>query len=116
MSPRSLRLYLNDIRQACLVIEEFAAGKTLLDYEADRLLRSGIERQLTIIGEAMRAVIRFDPSLAGRLPESSRIIGFRNVLVHHYFEIEDEVVWIIVARRVPELLVVVDELLKDRSV
>lgn len=92
-----------------------AAGKSQQAYESALLLRSGIERQLTIIGEAMREVIRFDPCLAGHLPESSRITGFRNVLVHHYFEIDDEVVWIIVMRRVPELLAVVGELLPGET-
>jgi len=116
MSPRSPWLYLEDIRQACLLIGKFSVGKSLQDYEANLLLRSGLEHQLTIIGESMRAVIRFDPSLAGRLPESSRMIGFRNVRIHHYFEIEDEVVWIIVTRRVPELAAAVDDLIETDSI
>lgn len=116
MAPRSLQLYLDDIHQACTQVIGFTAGKSLHDYESDHLLRSAIERQLTIIGEAMRAVARIDPELVARLPESGRIIAFRNVLVHHYFEIKDDVVWVIVTRRVPELLGMLNELLPDESV
>jgi uncharacterized protein with HEPN domain len=115
MSPRSLRLYLEDIRQACTVIEQFVVGVTVGDYETNLMLRSAIERQLTIIGEAMTAVMRLRPALGSSLPEAGRIIAFRNVLVHHYFEIEDDVVWVIITRRVPELLEVVEELLNDEA-
>jgi uncharacterized protein with HEPN domain len=115
MSPRSLRLYLDDIRQACTVIEQFVVGVTVEDYETNLMLRSAIERQLTIIGEAMTSVMRLRPALGSSLPEAGRIIAFRNVLVHHYFEIEDDVVWVIITRRVPELLEVVEELLNDEA-
>lgn len=113
MAPRSLQLYLSDIRQACQRVGKFSTDKTLSDFEDDLLFRSAMERRLTIIGEAMRAAIRIDPSLADTLPESGRIIAFRNVLVHHYFEIEEDVVWVIVTQRVPELLAVVSTLLND---
>lgn len=113
MAPRSLQLYLDDIRQACLRVTDFIDGRNLEDYEADEYFRSAIERQLTIIGEAMRGATRIDPTVVAKLPESGRIIAFRNVLVHHYFEIEDDVVWVIVTRRVPELLGAVNDLLGE---
>jgi uncharacterized protein with HEPN domain len=45
--------FLYDIQQACRAIARFTAGKTLADDEADLLLRSGMERQLLIGGEAL---------------------------------------------------------------
>lgn len=115
MAPRSLFLYLDDIRQACLRVSEFAAGKTLHDYKSDAFFRSAVERQLMIIGEALRGATRQDPAVVARLPESGRIIAFRNILVHQYFGIEDDIVWVIITKRVPELLAVVLDLLNEGS-
>ena len=46
--------YLYDVLQAAKQVEEFCRGKSFTDYEADALLRSAVERQFEIIGEALR--------------------------------------------------------------
>lgn len=56
--PRDLRAYLFDISEAAALVTSFAAGKTFADYEHDPLLRSAIERQLEIIGEALSQALR----------------------------------------------------------
>jgi uncharacterized protein with HEPN domain len=43
--------YLYDIQQACGLLTQSVAGKTFADYSSDALLRSGVERQFTIVGE-----------------------------------------------------------------
>ena len=48
-----IRKFLYDIRLACETLVEFTRNRSLDDYEAELLLRSGIERQLEIIGEAL---------------------------------------------------------------
>jgi uncharacterized protein with HEPN domain len=42
--------FLYDIQQACALLSSFVAGKAFDDYTGDALLRSGVERQLTIVG------------------------------------------------------------------
>ncbi len=54
MQPET-RKFLYDVFQACKALLEFTEGKNLDDYNADLLLRSGVERQLMIIGEAHSA-------------------------------------------------------------
>ena len=49
MQPESLK-YLFDMQRACTLLFSFVAGKTFEDYVRDALLRSGIERQLIIVG------------------------------------------------------------------
>jgi len=53
MRPPEVKKYLFDVWQACELLAQFAAGKTLIDYQGDALLRSGIERQFEIVGEAL---------------------------------------------------------------
>ncbi|WP_415141863.1 DUF86 domain-containing protein [Nocardioides sp.] len=63
--PRSAAL-LWDLATAIRRIEGFVADKTWDDYDADLLLRSGVERQLEIAGEAMsmlRKVTRTLPTV-----------------------------------------------------
>ena len=48
------RLY--DILRAAAILAEFTDGKSIDDYERDIMLRSAVERQFAIIGEAIGAV------------------------------------------------------------
>ena len=75
------RKYLWDAVAACDLVRSFTAGKSYVDYEADALLRSGVERQFEIIGEALTQLARLDSALASRIGEYRRIIAFRNILV-----------------------------------
>jgi uncharacterized protein with HEPN domain len=45
--------YLSDIAKSAGLIESFTDRKDLADYESDAMLRSAVERQFEIIGEAL---------------------------------------------------------------
>jgi uncharacterized protein with HEPN domain len=95
--------YLEDIRQAAEAITGFVAGKTLADYAADLLLRSGVERQFAIIGEAMHRLLKTAPAAAAKISQHRRIIAFRNMIIHGYDALDDEVVWDIITAQLPAL-------------
>ena len=73
-----------------------------LDMASD-LLRSAILHKLTIIGEAAN---RLTPELKVTYPDVPwrNIVAFRNVIVHAYFTIDWDVVWVAATVRVPELI------------
>jgi uncharacterized protein with HEPN domain len=101
--PRDIRKYLYDIQQACALLTEFTAGKTFADYATDAMLRSAVERQFEIIGEALNQAVQLDPLLSERISYSGRIIAFRNRLIHGYASVSDEVVWGVVTAHLPTL-------------
>lgn len=104
--------YLYDIRQAANLIVEFTAGKDLAAYKVDAMLRSAVERQFEIIGEALSQLRKVDASLSGQISECSRIIAFRNILIHGYADVDDRLIWNVVDIKLPVLLRQVTDLLE----
>ena len=74
--------YLEDIRRAAQGILDFTKGKTIEDYNNDFLLRSGVERQFTVIGEAINRLNKINADTVRKISKYKRIISFRNVLIH----------------------------------
>lgn len=102
-----------DVREACDLILQFTGKTEYAQYRTDAACRSAVERQFIVIGEALNRLGRFDSDLLNALPEHRAIINFRNVLVHGYDRVEDEVVWGIVRRHVPTLRDTIDRFLGD---
>ncbi|MCA1706667.1 MAG: DUF86 domain-containing protein [Actinobacteria bacterium] len=113
--PRDPRAYLWDARRAVALVVEFVADRSWKDYEADALLRSAVERQFEIVGEALNQLARRAPDLALRVPDLPRIVAFRNVLIHGYAAIDDRIVWEAATERAGPLLGILDELLEAGS-
>lgn len=105
--------YLYDIGQAAKLAAEFIAGKTYLDYCTDAMLRSAVERQLAIAGEALVQLARTDLPTASRFTDCKRIIAFRNVLIHGYTEIDDSIVWDVLQQRLAVFREEADALLAE---
>ena len=112
MLPLEIRKYLYDILQACDKLESFTTGKSFSDFTQDSLLRSAVERQFEIIGEALRQMTTRDDSLASRISDTKRIIAFRNRLIG-YADIDQEVVWGILEKNLPRLHREIRTLLED---
>jgi uncharacterized protein with HEPN domain len=110
MQPRSPKL-LEDIRDAATFIREVTQGKSLADYDRDRLLRQAIERNFEIIGEAVKRLAQQDADTAARIDDYRQIIAFRNVLIHGYDLVDHALVWSAIEFQVPALLRDVEALL-----
>ena len=110
---RDPRAFLWDVLDACARIAEFTRGMDFETYATNSLVRSAVERQLTIVGEGLSQLAKLDPALANRIPEHRQIIAFRNVLIHGYADLDHERVWHEAAQGLPMLTVAISLLLAD---
>ena len=92
-----------DMLAAARAVVKFVANKSLEDYVGDLLLRSAVERQVEIIGEAARRVSGEFQTSHPEIPWRP-IIAQRHVLAHDYGEIVDERLWRVAVEYVPALI------------
>jgi uncharacterized protein with HEPN domain len=101
--PRSSEAYLSDIIESCDTIGVALSGIDTQGYLSNRVIRSAVEREFIIIGEAVASLGRMDAGLASRITHARLIVGFRNRLAHDYASIDDEAVLRIAQHDVPVL-------------
>jgi uncharacterized protein with HEPN domain len=109
--PPDPRKYLWDALRATELVSEFTDGRSFADYHADTMLRSAVERQLEIVGEALNQLSKADPATASKVPDLPRIVAFRNILIHGYAVVDDALVWQLLRERLPNLERVIRKLL-----
>ena len=76
-------------------------------------MRSGVERQSEIIGEALGRLLEIAPEFSERISDSRRIISFRNRLIHGYASLADDIVWGIVEGNLPKLKEEIQQLFEE---
>lgn len=113
--PLDERAYLSDIVEACDALLNATRGLDLPSYQENRLVRSSVEREFIIIGEAAAALARIAPAVFGAITRARRIVDFRNLLTHAYRTVDDALVWAIVETDVPVLRRECAELIDQRS-
>lgn len=110
MRLEALKL-LEDVRRAAELITDFVADRDMAEYSSDPLLRSAVERQFEIIGEALNRLSKTDESVADQITHVSRIVAFRNTLIHGYDLVDHVVVWGVIETQLPILREEVEALL-----
>lgn len=90
---RSIAAYLADIIDACDHIVEVTDPLDASAYLADKTIRRAVERDFQIIGEALAQLRDRRPEVFAQIEDGSAIIGFRNILVHQYFDLDHRTVW-----------------------
>ncbi|AHY47157.1 hypothetical protein RradSPS_1874 [Rubrobacter radiotolerans] len=114
MSRRSQESYLWDIADSCRAILEFTQGRSFSDYKEDRMLRRAVERELSIVGEAVSQAARRFPEMEQYIGDVRQIVGFRNRIIHAYADVDPAIIWGIVRNEVPPLLEMAEALLGER--
>lgn len=102
MNPNVLKR-LHDALESARYVALFMEGTDLASYCANPMLRSAVERQLEIVGEALgHARVEF-PDLEWHIPDLNKIIGLRHRLAHGYGDIDHEIIWSIAIEEIPGL-------------
>jgi len=110
---RSINKTLEDILNDILEINSFFGTRPMRYdiYLSDVCLRRAVERNITIIGEAMNRLLRLAPSI--EITAARRIVDTRNYVIHGYDSVTDDVMWGIVVRHLPLLKAEVEKLLEN---
>ncbi len=105
--------YLYDVSQASEKITRFINDKDFTDYDSDDLLKSAVERQFEIMGEAFNQLSKIDSATIQKVTDYQQIISFRNILIHGYAEVDDRLVWNILETKLPSLTIEINNLLNE---
>jgi uncharacterized protein with HEPN domain len=104
-------VYLQHVRDAITKIETYLTDVDEATFRAQSLIQDGVIRQLEIIGEAVKRLSPVARALASKIPWSA-IAGMRDKLIHDYFGVNLDQVWLTATADLPELKKAVTDILE----
>ena len=108
-----IKAWLADINQAIEEIQSFLPEKKdFFEFQKDLKTQRAIERNIEIIGEAVRRIIKLSPEFP--INNARKIVDTRNRIIHGYDSVSKEIIWGIVVRDLPSLEIEIKRLLKDK--
>lgn len=102
-----MRQMLDHAKEAATLMQ----NRSRKDLDEDRLINLAIVRLLEVIGEAATRIPKEERERYLAIPWSD-IIGLRNRLIHGYDQIDFNIVWLIVTKSLPPLIVQLEQILK----
>ncbi len=99
---RNMKLYLQDIWESILAIEEYRRNLSEAEFNSNRQVQDAIVRRLEIIGEAVKNI---DENFRNKYPQIpwKKVAGMRDIIAHEYFGVKLDRVWDVVRKDLPEL-------------
>lgn len=99
---RNVKLYLQDIWESILAIEEYTQNLSEDRFYSNRQVQDAIIRRLKIIGEAVKNI---DDDIRDKYPQIpwKKIAGMRDIIAHEYFGVKLDRVWDVVRKDLPNL-------------
>ncbi|MCC6221666.1 MAG: DUF86 domain-containing protein [Deltaproteobacteria bacterium] len=108
---RDLRDYLEDIIDAMLKSQEFISGMSYDQFVSDDKTIFAVLRSLEVIGEAAKNIPKDFREEHLEVPWKE-MAGMRDVLIHAYFGVDKQTVWLTVTDKIPKLLPEIKALLE----
>ena len=110
---KKIAKFLEDIRDNITEIEEETAarGKRFEIFCNDRVFRKFIERNIGIIGEAVNQILKLKNDI--EITSARRIVNTRNLVIHSYDNVDNELLWAIVINHLPILKAEVQQLIES---
>ena len=107
-------VYLRNMLGAARDAREFVEGVSHEQFLADRLRQMGVRLAIQLIGEAARSVSHEARSQLPGVPWG-QIVWMRHQLVHRYWDVDLEIVWDVAQRDLPELIAVLEPVLRRQE-
>jgi uncharacterized protein with HEPN domain len=112
MRKREEKKLLVDIIDSINSIDEHLEGRRIFEeYTANKTKRRAVEREIEIIGEAMSKLLKIDPTIS--ISHARTIVNLRNKVIHAYDSVDDILIWKIVNKDLPLLLIESNTLLNE---
>jgi uncharacterized protein with HEPN domain len=100
---RDWLLYLDDLIDSAEKIGRFMAGLSFDAFTADEAIFDAVLFNLQVIGEAVKR-LPADARAAMPEAESAGPARLRDLIAHHYFALDAEIIWEVATIRVPKIL------------
>lgn len=99
---RNRKLYLYDIHESIIAIEEYVQNLTENEFYSNRQVQDAVIRRLEIIGEAVK---NLDADFRNKYPQVSwkKIAGMRDIIAHEYFGVRLDRIWDVIKQDLPNL-------------
>lgn len=107
--PNEDQVRLRHMIEAAEQVRIFVAGRERPDLDTDRMLLFALVRAIEIIGEAASKVSDGTRNAHLDIPWKA-IVGMRNRLIHAYFDVDADILWVAATVEVPALLLQLEAL------
>ena len=101
---------LQHILEAISEIENYTDNTNIDTFFENSMMRFASIKQMEIIGEAANYLTEETTNKFFEI-QWKQIIGLRNMLVHEYFGIDNDLIWQIISKDIPKLKIGVEEIL-----
>ncbi len=109
-----IKRYLYDIKISITSIFNYLGEeRNFFEYQKNKLLRRGIEREFEIIGEAVNRILKKDTTI--KITNARRIVQTRNFIIHNYDTVDDTIIWGVISKDLPKLKTEINKLLDDET-
>ena len=102
MQPEVEKYLVDILASAEMLLSRLSGVNSFEEFQGiDELVKDGILRRLSIIGEAIYQINKLDKEIA--LKDKKKIAGLRHIIVHDYDKVDEILIYAVVKRHLPEL-------------